>query len=153
MSEPNDQGVPQWSQAGPPPPPAKQKGRWVSWAIIGAVAVGVAIAVGAGMGGSDSDDEDAPAEKSTYLDTPADNRDWAILACQDAVTNQLKDPESATFSGETAVRRTGTQDYDVTGFVNARNSFGGMVGDKAYTCTASLNTARTTMNSTATIAE
>ena len=149
MSEPNNYGVPQWSHAGPPPPRKSGAGLVILSCIGLLVGLGVVIAIFSGSG----DDDSAPAEKSTYLDTPADNRDWAILACQDAIESQLKDPGSASYRGESAVRQTGTQTYDVAGEVNARNSFGGMVGFKGYTCTASLDQARTTMNAQAVVAD
>lgn len=57
--------------------------------------------------------------------------------CEKSVKQQLKDPDSAQFREETARPDTplGLK-WLVTGEVNARNSFGGMVGFTAFTCVA-----------------
>jgi len=71
-----------------------------------------------------------------------------IYACQSAVKNQLKDPDSVHFSSWEAWEVTtgtpmgaltyspelGDKFYNSVGVVNAANSLGGYVGDKPYVC-------------------
>jgi hypothetical protein len=54
-----------------------------------------------------------------------------IVAAKRAVTNSLKDPESAEFKN---VYANYTDGYGVVacGYVNAKNSFGGYTGYKAF---------------------
>lgn len=59
----------------------------------------------------------------------------AKSACEDSVKAQLKDADSAQFRDVTATDN-GNGTYKVTGQVNARNSFGGMVGYTAFVCSA-----------------
>lgn len=53
-------------------------------------------------------------------------RQLEIIAAKNAVTEKMKDPESVRF-GE-VVNRSGT----VCGYVNAKNSYGGYSGEKAF---------------------
>lgn len=68
-----------------------------------------------------------------------DDDSWRVTAaegaCEDSVRAQMKDPDSAEFEDVTAVDH-GDGTYTVTGLVNGRNSFGGMVGFQAFTCSA-----------------
>lgn len=72
----------------------------------------------------------------------------AIDTCQGSVRKQLKDPDSARFSGWTATETgsapstsdleytAGDQTYVVLGAANAKNGFGGYNGDEMYSCVA-----------------
>lgn len=46
------------------------------------------------------------------------------------VRTRLRDPDSATFTGSRVVRKGGSE--GVCGFVNAKNGFGGMSGNKWF---------------------
>lgn len=63
--------------------------------------------------------------------------DRIVDVCQDAVRQQLKDPESARFTGWRAWEvRDGV--YSAAGAVNAKNSFGGYAGDSLFSCDATV---------------
>lgn len=77
--------------------------------------------------------------------------DSVISTCQNAVKKLLKDPESVRFGSDWTAKqahpseRTRVTDYhpgsgdllfSATGSVNAKNSFGGYVGDERYGCDA-----------------
>lgn len=49
-------------------------------------------------------------------------------AAKSAVTEQLKDPDSAQFSG----LRESSDGKHICGYVNAKNSFGGYVGERPF---------------------
>lgn len=72
-----------------------------------------------------------------------------VSTCQDSVKKQLKDPDSARFDGWTAQRGlkaaplsmtydagAGDAYWTASGEVNAKNSFGGYVGSRTYSCDA-----------------
>lgn len=148
----------QTQPAGAAPPPAKPpKSRREK--IIGRVVIGIIAVAGLGVVFSilgnmsdDSSGDDKDGNSVPAVETVADNGDWAIVACHDSVENQLKDPDSADYKNETAVRGTG-QSYTVSGMVNAKNSYGGMTGFSAYTCTATLDRDGKMMRATATVLE
>jgi hypothetical protein len=52
------------------------------------------------------------------------------IQAEDAVKQLLRDPASATFTGEHVVRHDGRA--LVCGYVNARNGFGGMAGPQRF---------------------
>lgn len=54
----------------------------------------------------------------------------AMIAAEDRVREQLRDPESARFSGTATYVADGAD--VVCGFVNAKNGFGGMSGKRGY---------------------
>lgn len=54
----------------------------------------------------------------------------SIDLAETLVKVRLRDPDSAVFSGTKVVRRGGKE--TVCGFVNARNGFGGMTGDRWF---------------------
>ena len=54
-----------------------------------------------------------------------------IEAVKSSVLSSLKDPDSAKFSSSFNSTRSANKTY-VCGYVNARNSFGGYVGDKPF---------------------
>ena len=86
--------------------------------LIALVALFVAIAV----------DPKMPSSKATDGD--------AIVACRDAVKDQLKAPSTAEFSGE-SVTWQGSR-ATVTGSVDAENSFGAQVRTD-WTCQVSIS--------------
>lgn len=57
----------------------------------------------------------------------------AESVCEGSVKQQLKAPSGADFSGEEATG--GPDDYEVTGYVDAENSFGAKLRS-AWTCSA-----------------
>lgn len=73
-----------------------------------------------------------------------------VETCQKAIRNKLKDPDSAQFSSWKSFEMTrgtpgsglnyqpefGDKFYRSSGMANAKNSFGGYVGNQAYTCDA-----------------
>jgi len=76
-----------------------------------------------------------------------------IDTCQDSIKKQLKDPDSAKFGGDwkawivpnyskpppvTFHPEQGDKYWNAGGSVNAKNSFGGYVGDQAYACDAAV---------------
>ncbi|SKQ12443.1 hypothetical protein [Mycobacteroides abscessus] len=83
-----------------------------------------------------------------YTPSPETMERSIIEACQGSVKKQLKDPESARFSdwkawtvtkgtpmgGLTYAPELGDKFYSSGGMVNAKNSFGGYAGNKAYIC-------------------
>ena len=140
-----------WGPAGPPPPPVKNNKNKIGWIVVGVIGAIFLISVLVNIGSSSGDDEKG-RDSTPTVEAPADNRDWAILACHDSIENQLKDPESADYKNEAAIRQTG-QTYDVSGMVNAKNSYGGMVGFRAYTCSATLDPDGETMRATTSILE
>ncbi|WP_139184185.1 hypothetical protein [Tsukamurella pulmonis] len=110
---------------------------------IGAVAT---LAVAATIGVIVSDDSPPPRA----------NKETAISLCKESISGQLKDPESARFGDVTSGserRDGGTRVWDVAGTVNAKNSFGGYVGTKPFTCTATLDEASGTMSATGALLE
>lgn len=60
--------------------------------------------------------------------SPAVRDALLIVKAQDAVRTRLRDPSSATFSGE----HVGRDGVFVCGTVNARNGFGGMSGGERF---------------------
>lgn len=85
-------------------------------------------------------------------DTPYIAEANAKEACENSVKNQLNDPGSAQFSQEQVTKRPDHQYtppatleesaaatdhfYIIVGMVNAKNQFGGYVGNEAYSCEA-----------------
>lgn len=67
------------------------------------------------------------------------DRAGAVVACQNAVLDQLKAPSTAEFSSrsETTADRVGSR-WDVAGWVDAQNSFGATVRT-VWGCTATYN--------------
>ena len=64
----------------------------------------------------------------------SDPADAVISACQEALTDQLKDPHSAQFEDVQAFEGVG---WLVTGKMNAKNAMGGYVGFAPFRCEAS----------------
>ena len=68
----------------------------------------------------------------------------AVQRCEESISMQLKDPESSKFSSEIFGPKTRDTNagetkevpnkWTVVGLVNAKNSFGGYVGDKPFIC-------------------
>lgn len=58
-------------------------------------------------------------------------------ACQDTITDHLKDPDSAKFS-DWSMHQNGLS-WTGGGLVNAKNSFGGYTGSSYYTCDATVS--------------
>lgn len=57
--------------------------------------------------------------------------------CEQSVKQQMRDPDSAQFRDEVAMPDTPDGlSWRVTGEVNGRNGFGGMVGYMSFSCTA-----------------
>ncbi|WP_440717496.1 hypothetical protein [Gordonia oryzae] len=85
-------------------------------------------------------------------DTPYIAEANAKEACENSIKNQLSDPGSAQFSQEQVTKRPDHQYtppatletsaaatdhfYIIVGMVNAKNKFGGYVGDEAFSCEA-----------------
>lgn len=92
--------------------PNRRKGMaGIAAIVVFVVAIGVMMAItGSGSG------DDGPAG-----DSPAVQRAAAERACQTLVRDQLKSPSSAKFTGVTS---TGSGPWEVTGSVDADNSFG-----------------------------
>lgn len=76
-----------------------------------------------------SDDEDPVPGEDPHVDEFT-----AIGACQNSVEAQLKSPGSAEFGGENAARQAGGR-YEISGWVDAQNSFGALVR-VTWTCSA-----------------
>ncbi|MDF2621428.1 MAG: hypothetical protein K0S00_4087 [Xanthobacteraceae bacterium] len=55
-----------------------------------------------------------------------------IAAVESGVREDLKDPDSAKFSGFVATKEPSSGMVTVCGYVNARNSFGGYAGKKLF---------------------
>ena len=85
--------------------------------------------------------------------TPEQYEELAESVCQDAVRDVLKDPGSAEFEDIATSLVLDGEEWKVTGQVNANNSFGGKVGFRAYTCSATLDPDGQTMRATANILE
>jgi hypothetical protein len=85
-----------------------------------------------------------------------ENEQFVIDTCHKAVKKDLKDPDSAKFGDDwkawivthydkppasiTFHPENGDKLYSAGGSVNAKNSFGGYVGDQPYGCDAALTT-------------
>lgn len=68
------------------------------------------------------------ADEARAVQRAAEQRKYtAIASAKNAVLARLKDPESAKF-GKVVFREDGV----VCGYVNAKNSFGGYAGEKAF---------------------
>jgi hypothetical protein len=81
---------------------------------------------------------------------------WVIDTCQKSVKKELKDPDSAKFGDDWKAwivthhdkpptvtnyhPENGDKLYSAGGSVNAKNGFGGYVGDQAYGCDAAVAT-------------
>lgn len=74
-------------------------------------------------------------DSSTGRDDPEVQEHAAIRACEDMVRDQLKAPATADFNGSVA---TGVGPWEVTGSVDAENSFGAMIRTD-WTCTVRLD--------------
>ena len=108
------------------------------WIFIGVVVVGVIAFVAiAQIGGHNT-----AGHEMSVIDT-----------CQDAVKQNLRDPDSARFSDWTATVTSSTRSlrvqhipqngdtvYQAAGNVNAKNGFGGFNGDRPYQCDAVVST-------------
>lgn len=119
-----------WTDQRVGPRPTGKRAVWVTMAIVGSLAVfaSCVYALSSASGG------------------PQD----AIRACKEEARRQLKDPDSAQFSGWKAGLITpkhtsgglaynpdaGDKWYAVTGMVNAKNGFGGYTGSHAWACDA-----------------
>lgn len=89
-----------------------------------------------------------------YVPSPEVIAQEVISECQDAVKTLLKDPGSARFDGWKSWEVTnhsktppveyhpdqGDKLWSAGGEVNAKNGFGGYVGDQAYGCDAAVTT-------------
>lgn len=86
---------------------------------------------------------------------PEANGDVAVTLCKETIIDQLKDPESARFGTVTAgaeqLQDDGSRVWEVAGTVNAKNSYGGYVGSKPFTCTAKVASGSDSMTATADI--
>lgn len=86
---------------------------------------------------------------------PEANGDVAVTLCKETITGQLKDPESARFgtvtAGDEQRHVDGSRVWEVAGTVNAKNSYGGYVGSKPFTCTATVVSGSDSMTATAEI--
>ena len=130
----------------PPLPPKKAKMSTGLWASIG-VAFLLLGSCAAVIGiGSNSD-------KSSSSWTEDRIERLVIKACQSDARGRLKDPDSAQFAGDWKAQPVtgsaaqtsalkgynparGDKLYTASGGVNAKNSFGGYVGDQPYLCEA-----------------
>lgn len=72
------------------------------------------------------------------MSTPDHSSDWAIVACEQQVSDNLKSPSSAHFSNENA--SGDSNEYTVTGDVDADNSFGA-TSHNLFQCTVRLEDA------------
>lgn len=75
---------------------------------------------------------DAPADKPTILHKPYPLNDTDTKLIKDAVARSLKDPNSALFGLVAGTKADDEQYVTVCGFVNAKNSFGGYIGQKPF---------------------
>ncbi|TDH48716.1 DUF2510 domain-containing protein [Mycobacterium eburneum] len=130
-----------WGPMAPTPTaPPKKKRRWP---LVLAVLIAIVITL-AKLGNHSSDSSPTPDEiNATVIDV-----------CQGSVKKQLKDPDSARFDGWKAWEVThidqppkleyhpdaGDKVWSAGGQVNAKNGFGGYVGDEAYGCDAIVST-------------
>jgi hypothetical protein len=140
--------------ASTPPPTRGASGRTIILVVVGLV---VAIALIAQFGGGNDDDKPRSEPPSTtYVPTPTtptyttqDYQDAAISTCQKAIKQGLKDPDSAKFGDDwkawkiTSSSMPAGMEYDpvagdlffnASGSVNAKNSFGGYVGNELMYC-------------------
>jgi hypothetical protein len=120
----------QLGQPGPPPPPSKP----IGWKKPAAIAGAVVIAFGAYVGynivtGADAKHEasqQAEADEKAARDAAADElnaKSAAEITCEKLVTNQLKAPATADFTGITTYKDT-VGDYITKGAVDSENTFG-----------------------------
>jgi hypothetical protein len=58
-----------------------------------------------------------------------------VKQIQSGVLASLKDPDSAKFSGPMVATKKSNDDIHACGLVNAKNSYGGYVGDSPYIAT------------------
>jgi hypothetical protein len=71
-----------------------------------------------------------PQERQLETATPITLNAKQVAAVRDGVTKSLKDPESARFGRMIGGRTSGG--VMVCGYVNAKNSFGGYIGEKPF---------------------
>lgn len=93
------------------------KNRRKNWIVLGVLAV-VVIGLAAWV-------------ITPYLPFAAKNA--AVDACHSSVERRLKDPSTASYSGETAIE-TSDNIWEVSGTVRSTNSFGAVV-PASYSCT------------------
>jgi hypothetical protein len=75
----------------------------------------------------------APASSSLKAHNPVKLTDADITAIKDGVRKSLKDPESASFGAMKAGSGDGTTAaVTVCGYVNAKSSFGGYIGEQLF---------------------
>jgi hypothetical protein len=75
----------------------------------------------------------APASSSLKAHKPVKLTDADITAIKDGVRKSLKDPESASFGAMKAGSGDGTTAaVTVCGYVNAKSSFGGYIGEQLF---------------------
>ena len=120
----------QMGQPGPPKPPSKPIG-WRKPAVIaGAVVVAFGLHVGYNVvTGADAKHEasvQAEADEKAARDASAAElqaKSSAEITCEKLVTNRLKSPATADFTGVTTYKDT-VGDYITKGNVDSENSFG-----------------------------
>ena len=83
--------------------------------------------------------------------SPEQYEELAKDVCKDAVRDVLKDPTSAEFDGTVATVVIDGEQWNVTGRVNANNSFGGKVGYQGFTCKATYTADDDTMRGSASL--
>lgn len=105
--------------------------RWVKWAVTTAALL---IVIAGGIWAL------SPGGPREY--TPAEYRSNVISTCQDAARKSLRDPESARFDSwavsELPAGSQGERQFSASGFVNAKNGFGGYTGNQTYQCSATV---------------
>jgi hypothetical protein len=130
----------QMGQPGPPPPPSKPG----AWKKPAAIAGAVVIAFGAYVGynivtGADAKHEatqQAAADEKAARDASAAElqaKSSAEITCEKLVTDRLKAPATADFTGVTTYQDT-VGDYITKGAVDSENSFGANLRN-TFTCT------------------
>lgn len=149
----------------PPPPPKKGISPKAIVAVIGAIFVLIIIGKACGSddknGGSTSPSSTSPSSGTwggTTSTTPTyserEIESAVIDTCQKAIKRDLKDPDSAKFADwkawivaqhdkppkVTYHSENGDKLYSAAGSVNAKNGFGGYVGNQPYGCDASVTT-------------
>lgn len=108
------------------------------WLVVGLLAMNVVAQDGAGAPSSPPDNQRQAAAEERRQAREQGKRERelfrtravAMIAAEDLVREQLRDPDSARFSG-TATHVSDGADV-VCGFVNAKNGFGGMSGRRGF---------------------
>jgi hypothetical protein len=144
----------EWHTA-PPPVPVPPSAQKKPGCLPGLALFVVLFAVLAGLLGTCGHSSNTSSTTTPTTYSEQENEQAVIEICHDAVKKDLRDPDSAKFGDDwkawpvthydkppsvSYYPEQGDKLYSAGGSVNAKNGFGGYVGDQPYGCDAAVET-------------